>query len=121
MRACHTTDDRLFAFVDGVELADYQGLDAHVTTCDECQAFLAEVWEGELSHDLREPVIRRIRFDQFLSEMVGLGVNIVSAMGRATAEYTFGADVRDDGPDADSGAGADDAEAGEDEAGDPAP
>jgi hypothetical protein len=115
MRACRTTDDRLFAFVDGVELADYQDLDAHVATCDECQAFLAEVWEGELSHDLREPVIRRIRFDQFLSEMVGLGVNIVAAMGRATAEYTFGADARDDRSETEPGgdAGSDENEAGD--------
>lgn len=87
MRTCHTTDERLFGFVDGIE-----DLDSHVASCDECQAFLAELWEGELSRDLRPPVIRRIRFDQFLSEIVGLGVNIVGAMGRATAEYTFGAD-----------------------------
>jgi hypothetical protein len=118
MRTCRTTDDRLFAFVDGVELAGYEGLDAHVATCDECQAFLAEVWEGELSHDLREPVIRRIRFDQFLSEMVGLGVNIVAAMGRATAEYTFGADARDRRPQTESDG---DARSEEDEAGDATP
>ncbi len=140
MRTCHTTDDRLFAFVDGVDLADFQDLDAHVATCNECQAFLAEVWEGELGHDLREPVIRRIRFDQFLSEMIGLGVNIVSAMGRAAAEYTFGADGnhrddrRDTAPEADADAAnatadaadatasaAGDDEAGDDEAGDLAP
>jgi len=108
MRTCHTTDDRLFAFVDGVDLAEFQDLDAHVATCEECQAFLAEVWEGELSHDLREPVIRRIRFDQFLSEIVGFGVNIVSAMGRAAAEYAFGVDDThregrsDDAPEADA-------------------
>jgi hypothetical protein len=117
MRTCHTTDDRLFAFVDGVELADVEDLDAHVATCDECQAFLAEVWEGELGHDLREPVMRRIRFDQFLSEMVGLGVNIVSAMGRATAEYTFGTDAGDNRHEADRN----DSGSGEDEAGDPSP
>jgi len=109
MRTCHTTDDRLFAFVDGVDLAEFQDLDAHVATCEECQAFLAEVWEGELSHDLREPVIRQIRFDQFLSEIVGFGVNIVSAMGRATAEYTFGVDGdhRDDGRTIDPASDAD--------------
>lgn len=127
MRTCHTTDDRLFAFVDGVDLAEFQDLDAHVATCDECQAFLAEVWEGELSHDLREPVIRRIRFDQFLSEIVGFGVNIVSAMGRATAEYTFGVeDGRTTDPASDAAIEADtgDAAASEvedDEEGDPAP
>ena len=87
MRACHTTDERLFDFVDGIE-----DLDAHVATCDECQAFLAELWQGELGRDLSEPVKQKIRFDQFLSEIVGLGVNIVTALGRATAEYTFGGD-----------------------------
>ena len=127
MRTCHTTDDRLFAFVDGVDLAGFQDLDDHVATCDECQAFLAEVWEGELSHDLLEPVIRRIRFDQFLSEIVGFGVNIVSAMGRATAEYTFGVDggratdpAGDDALEADAGDAAS-SEVEDDEEGDSAP
>ena len=61
--------------------------------------------------------MRRIRFDQFLSEMVGLGVNIVSAMGRATAEYTFGTDAGDNRHEADRN----DSGSGEDEAGDPSP
>ena len=44
MRSCQTTDDLLFAFVDGLD----ESLDDHVASCDECQAFLAELWQGEL-------------------------------------------------------------------------
>ena len=55
MRACRTSDDRLFAFVDGVET----DLESHVETCDHCQEFLAELWIGELQTDLSASVLRR--------------------------------------------------------------
>lgn len=83
MRVCRTSDDRLFAFVDGIE----PDLETHVGTCDECQEFLAELWIGELQTDLAEPVLKRIRFDEFLREIGQLTMDVAGAMGRAFVEY----------------------------------
>ena len=83
MRDCQTADDRLFAFVDGIE----PDLETHVASCDECQDFLAELWIGELQTDLAEPVLKQIRFDEFLREVGQLAMDIAGAMGRAVAEY----------------------------------
>ena len=88
-RDCRTTDDRLFAFVDGIE----PDLEGHVATCDECQEFLAELWIGELQTDLRTPVLRQIRFDEFLREVGHLTADVVGAMGKALIEYGPGADL----------------------------
>ncbi len=82
MRACGITDERLFSFVDGLE----ETLDEHVAGCDECQAFLADLWIGEAPHDLTEPVMRQIRFDEFLIAAAKLGVDVLGAMGRAAIE-----------------------------------
>lgn len=82
MRVCGITDDRLFAFVDGVE----ETLDEHVASCDECQSFLAELWIGEAPRDLTEPVIRQIRFEEFLIEAARLGIDVVGAFGRTIVE-----------------------------------
>lgn len=92
MRSCNTTDDLLFAFVDGVDVS----LDDHVAGCDECQAFLAELWQGELTHDLAEPVMERIRVGEFLSDVAQLGFDVAAAMGRAIITYGPGAEVADD-------------------------
>ena len=97
MRACKTTDDLLFAFVDGLN----DGLDEHVANCDECQAFLAELWQGELAEDLAEPVMARIRLADFVSDVAKLGFDIAAAMGRGILTYGPGApltseDDRDD-------------------------
>ena len=92
MRDCRTPDDRLFAFVDGIE----PDLEAHVATCDECQEFLAELWIGELQTDLRTPVLRQIRFDEFLRELGSLTADVFSAMGRALMEYGPGADLNEE-------------------------
>ncbi len=89
IRDCHTSDDRLFAFVDGVE----PDLEGHVATCDECQEFLAELWIGELQTDLRTPVLRQIRFDEFLRELGHLTADVAGAMGKALVEYGPGADL----------------------------
>lgn len=88
MRDCQTTDDRLFAFVDGIE----PDLEAHVATCDECQEFLAELWIGELQADLTTPVLRQIRFDEFLRELGHLTADVIGALGRALVEYGPGTD-----------------------------
>ena len=87
MRSCNTTDDLLFAFVDGLN----EGLDDHVATCDECQTFLAELWQGELTEDLAEPVMARIRLAEFVAEAAKLGFDIAAAMGRGIMTYGPGA------------------------------
>lgn len=83
MRDCHTSDERLFAFVDGIE----PDLEGHVATCDDCQDFLAELWIGELPTDLAAPVLKQIRFDEFLREIGRLTMDVAGAMGRAVLEY----------------------------------
>ena len=88
MRSCQTTDDLLFAFVDGLD----ESLDDHVATCDECQAFLAELWQGELTEDLTEPVMERIRLAEFVADVAKFGADVAAAMGRAVVEYSPGAD-----------------------------
>ncbi len=88
MRACLTSDDRLFAFVDGIET----DLESHVETCDHCQEFLAELWIGELQTDLSDSVLRRIRFDEFLRELGQLTVDVAGAMAKAAMAYGPGLD-----------------------------
>jgi hypothetical protein len=92
MRVCRTPDDVLFAFVDG----DMPDLEEHVATCDECQEFLAELWIGELKTDLATPVLRQIRFDEFLREVGRLTMDVIGAMGRAMIAYGPGADLEPD-------------------------
>lgn len=91
MRTCNTTDDLLFAFVDGHD----ESLDDHVGTCDECQAFLAELWQGELTQDLSEPVMERIRLGEFVAEVARFGLDVAAAMGRAAVAYGPGADIEE--------------------------
>ena len=88
MRVCQTSDERLFAFVDGIE----PDLESHVATCDHCQEFLAELWIGELTTDLSQPVLRQIRFDEFLREIGQLTMDVAGALGRALLAYGPGAD-----------------------------
>ena len=88
MRDCGISNDRLFAFVDGID----ETLDEHVAGCEECQAFLAELWIGEAPRDLAEPVMRQIRFDEFLVAAAKLGVDVVSAMARALVALGFDAE-----------------------------
>lgn len=91
MRACHTSDDLLFAFVDGLDST----LDEHVATCDECQEFLAELWQGELTEDLSEPIMERIRLAEFVADVARFGADIAAAMGRGLLTYGPGVDERD--------------------------
>ena len=88
MRTCNTTDDLLFAFVDGLD----ESLDDHVAGCDECQAFLAELWQGELQADLTEPVMERIRLAEFVANAARFGADVAAAMGRAIVAYGPGAE-----------------------------
>ena len=86
MRSCATPDEQLFAFVDGIDVS----LDEHVAGCDECQAFLAELWAGELRRDLSDPVLRQIRFEQFMADVAKLGLGIAARMGKAAVTYAVG-------------------------------
>jgi hypothetical protein len=88
MRDCRTTDDRLFDFVDGID----PDLESHVESCDHCQEFLAELWIGELTTDLSQPVLRQIRFDEFLRELGQLTADVATAFGRAIVAYGPAAD-----------------------------
>ena len=91
MRACNTSDELLFAFVDGLDTT----LDEHVATCDECQEFLAELWQGELTQDLSEPVMERIRLAEFVADVARFSADIAAAMGRGLLAYGPGAGARD--------------------------
>jgi hypothetical protein len=57
---------------------------------------LAELWQGELERDLAAPVIKQIRFDQFVREIVALGSDVAFRMAEAAIEYTVGRDEADE-------------------------
>ncbi len=82
-RACLVRDEQLVAFAGGVDF----DLDEHVATCDQCQDFLAELWDGGLDHDLVEPVVSAIRLELFLLEAAKLGSGIVADMVQAFMRY----------------------------------
>lgn len=84
-RSCAITDDRLIAFADGLDLdIDF---DEHVAGCDECQSFLADLWDGELEHDLSEPIVNAIRLELFLMDAAKFGGGIVANMLQAFMRY----------------------------------
>jgi len=66
--------------------------DAAVADHSPGPAPLAALYEGELDADLTEPVIRQVRFDQFVREVVSLGADIAVRMGSAAVQYSVGRD-----------------------------
>jgi hypothetical protein len=84
--ACGTADTELRHFAGG----GAPGLDEHVAGCDACQAFLAGLWAGRLTRDLSEPIVRAIRFEQWLLDVVRLGADVAARMAEATIRYTTG-------------------------------
>ena len=82
-RACAIRDEELIAFAGGVEF----NLDEHVEACEQCQDFLAELWDGGLDHDLVEPVVQMIRLELFLMDAAKLGGGIVADMLQALITY----------------------------------
>ena len=76
--------------------------DAAVADSAPGPAPLAAIYEGELEADLTEPVMRQIRFDQFVREVVSMGADIAVRMGSAAVEYTVGRDDDVTTPQADS-------------------
>lgn len=82
-RECAVRDEQLMAFAGGVTF----DLDEHVATCDQCQDFLSELWDGGLDHDLVEPVVEMIRLETFLMDAARLGGGIVADMMQALITY----------------------------------
>ena len=74
-------------------LAQLDATDEHVADTDPGPAPLAGLWSGDLDADLAEPVMRQIRFDQFVREVVSLGADIALRMGAAAVAYTVGTDA----------------------------
>jgi len=99
-RNCHVDDGVLYDFADGIVIdisrisVPENAIDAHVADCDECQAFLAEVWDGELETDLVEPVLRIVELERFLLDVAKLGSGILSELIEAAKRYGLG--VKDD-------------------------
>ena len=97
MRACLVSDAVLYDFADGVPVDTGRvtvpeiDIDAHVEGCDECQAFLAELWDGDLEHDLVEPVLKIVELEQFLVNVGKLGTGIVAELIEALKRYGLGA------------------------------
>lgn len=83
---CRVEDAQRLAFADGVD----DSIDSHVMECDRCQAFLAELWEGDLQNDLTDPVMKAIGLEELLIEIVKLGGGILARYGRAAKTYGGG-------------------------------
>jgi len=82
-RACLVADDRLVAFAAG----DGFDLDEHVAGCDECQSFLADLWDGELHNDLVAPVLQLLRVELFLIDLARTGAGVAARMAAALVRY----------------------------------
>ncbi len=88
-RSCAIRDEQLRAFAAGT---DERVIDEHVATCDECQEFLALLWDGGLDTDLAEPVVEAIRLELFLIDVAKLFAGVLGDVGRAAKVYLGGAD-----------------------------
>jgi len=103
MRSCLVDDAVLYDFADGVPVAEARvvvpesDIDAHVATCDECQTFLAELWDGDLETDLVEPVLRTVELERFLLDVAKLSTGIVAELIEAAKRYGLGLENDDVG------------------------
>ncbi len=88
-RSCAIADEQLQAFAAGT---DERVIDEHVATCDECQEFLALLWDGGLDHDLAEPVVEAIRLELFLLDVAKLFMGVAGDAARAAKVYLGGMD-----------------------------
>jgi hypothetical protein len=86
-RACGVSDTDLRAFAAGEATVE-----EHVAGCDECQAFLAELWSGSLEHDLAGPVVQLLELERFLQETGRLSFDLTARYSQALARYLFGAE-----------------------------
>ena len=96
LRECRVGDGVLYDFADGLAIDTKRvaipesDIDAHVAGCDECQAFLAELWQGELETDLVEPVMAVIELERFLIDITKLGSGILAELLEAIKRYGLG-------------------------------
>ena len=86
MNDCTITDVQRIDFAEGVD----DSIDEHVLTCDRCQAFLAELWDGQLEHDLSEPVMRVVGLEEFVIAVIKEGGGILARIGEALRVYGMG-------------------------------
>lgn len=86
MTSCEITDIQRVDFAEGVD----DSIDEHVMTCDECQAFLAELWDGQLQSDLSEPVMRVVGLEEFVIAVIKEGGGILARIGEALRVYGLG-------------------------------
>lgn len=86
MTTCAISDIQRIDFAEGVD----ESIDEHVMTCDECQAFLAELWDGQLEHDLSEPVMRVVGLEEFVIAVIKEGGGILARIGEALRVYGLG-------------------------------
>ena len=97
-RTCMVGDGVLYDFADGLVIdltrisVPEADIDAHVATCDECQGFLAELWQGDLEADLVEPVMAVIELERFLLDLTKLGSGILAQVIEALKRYGLGMD-----------------------------
>jgi hypothetical protein len=100
-RNCGVADGVLYDFADGLTVDSGRvtvpeiDVDAHVANCDECQAYLAELWDGQLEIDLVEPVLRIVELERFLIDLTKLGSGIVARFIEAAKRYGLGVDDSD--------------------------
>ena len=86
MSACTITDIQRIDFAEGED----NSIDEHVLTCDACQAFLADLWEGQLANDLSEPVMRVVGLEEFVIAVIKEGGGILARIGEALRVYGLG-------------------------------
>ncbi|NNF09954.1 MAG: hypothetical protein HKN74_06700 [Acidimicrobiia bacterium] len=86
MTGCEITDIQRVDFAEGVD----DSIDEHVMNCDECQAFLAELWDGQLQTDLSEPVMRVVGLEEFVIAVIKEGGGILARIGEALRVYGLG-------------------------------
>lgn len=86
--ACDITDAQRFDFAEGAD----NSIDEHVMTCDECQEFLAALWEGQLSRDLTDEVMTVVGLEEFVIAVLKEGGGILARLARALKTYGLGRD-----------------------------
>ena len=90
MNYCTITDVQRIDFAEGVD----DSIDDHVLTCDQCQAFLAELWDGQLESDLSEPVMRVVGLEEFMIAVIKEGGGILARIGEALRVYGMGGESK---------------------------
>lgn len=83
---CGITDVQRFDFAEGTD----DSIDEHVMTCDECQEFLAALWEGQLSRDLTGEVMTIVGLEEFVIAVLREGGGILSRIAEALRVYGMG-------------------------------